>query len=145
MAGLPTVGEHGLLRGISVPEWVAIIGTSAFFGLAHVVSPTGWETGKITSAFVQGFFFAVTYVAYGFEAPILLHWYFNYYNYFFIVEIAESFFPAAIDLLSVIELLTLVLGIVGWGYFVLEGVRRLLRRQKRKHSQPLLPPVTFPS
>ena len=142
---MPTVGEHGLLRGVSVPEWVAIIGSSAFFGLAHVLSPIGWEIGKITSTFVQGFFFAVTYVAYGFEAPILLHWYFNYYNYFFNVEVAESFFPAAIDLLSVIELLTLVLGVVGWAFFVLEGVRRLLRRQKRKHRQPLLPPVTFPS
>ena len=144
MAGLPTVGEHGLLRGVSSLEWLMIVVTSAIFGLVHVLSP-GWEIGKITSAFVQGFFFAVTYVAYGFEAPILLHWYFNYYNYFFIVEVAESFFPAAIDLLSVIELLTLVLGVAGWAFFALEGVRRLLRRQKRKHLQPLMPSVTFPS
>jgi hypothetical protein len=141
-AGLPTVGEHGLLRGVSVPEWVAIVGTSAFFGLAHVFSPIGWEVGKFTSAFVQGVFFAATYVAYGFEAPVLLHWYFNYYNYFFILDVAGNFFPAAIDLLSVIEFLTLVLGIVGWSLFAMEGVRRLLQRQRRKHSQPPLPPVT---
>lgn len=144
-AGLPTVSEHGLLRGISVPEWIAIVGTSVFFGLAHVLSSIGWEMGKITSVFVQGFFFAVTYVAYGFEAPILLHWYFNYYFYFFDPKVAESFFPAAIDMISVIELLTLVLGIVGWVFFVLEGVRRLLRRQKERRRKPLLPPVTFPS
>jgi hypothetical protein len=74
-----------------------------------------------------------------------LHWYFNYYFYFFDPKVAESFFPAAIDMISVIELLTLVLGIVGWVFFVLEGVRRLLRRQKERRRKPLLPPVTFPS
>ncbi len=128
-----------------MPEWIAIVGTSAFFGLAHVLSSIGWEMGKITSVFVQGFFFAVTYVAYGFEAPILLHWFFNYYFYFFDPRVAESFFPAAIDMISVIELLILVLGIVGWVFFAIEGVRRSLRRQKRKRSLQVLPSVTFPS
>ena len=145
MSGLPTVGEHGLLKGLSSLEWIMVVVSSAVFGLAHVLSPVGWEIGKITSTFVQGFFFAVTYVAYGFEAPILLHWYFNYYFYFFDPKVAESFFPAAISLLSVIELLILVLGVAGWIFFAAEGLRRVLRRQEKALAQPLLPPLTSPS
>jgi len=145
ISGLPTVGEHGLLKGLSSLEWTMVLVSSAVFGLAHVLSPVGWEIGKITSTFVQGFFFAVTYVAYGFEAPILLHWYFNYYFYFFDPEVAESFFPAAIGLLSVIELLILFVGVVGWAFFIAEGLRRLLRRREKALAQPPLPPLTSPS
>jgi hypothetical protein len=144
MAGLPTVGERGLLKGLSSLEWFMTVVSAGVFGLTHVLSP-GWEIGKITSAFVQGFFFAVTYIAYGFEAPILLHWYFNYYFYFFDPEVAESFFPGAINLLSVIELLILALGVAGWAFFVAEGLRRALRRQEKAHEQPTLPPLTSPS
>jgi len=145
MSGLPTVGEHGLFRGLSSLEWIMVVVSSAVFGLAHVLSPIGWEIGKITSTFVQGFFFAVTYIAYGFEAPILLHWYFNYYFYFFDPKVAETFFPAAISLLSVIELLIFVLGVVGWIFFAAEGLRRLLRRREKALAQPPLPPLTSPS
>lgn len=141
MSGLPTVREHGIWRGISLPEWVVIVATSGIFGLAHVLSGIGWEPGKITSTFVQGLFFAVTYVAYGFEAPILLHWYFNYYFYFFSPDIAETFFPGAIDFLSIIEVMILVLGVLGWLAFASVGFRRFMRRQRQPAKQ--LPP--FPS
>ena len=144
MAGLPTVGERGLLRGLSSLEWFIVVVSATVFGLAHVLSP-GWEIGKITSASVQGFFFAVAYIAYGFEAPILLHWFFNYYFYFFDQAVAESFFPGAINLLSDIELLMLVLGVAGWIYFVWEGLRRVLGRKKKVREQPVLPPLTSPS
>lgn len=141
MSGLPTVREHGIWRGISLLEWVVIVATSGIFGLAHVLSPVGWEIGKITSTFVQGLFFAVTYVAYGFEAPILLHWYFNYYFYFFSPDIAETFFPGTFDFLSVVEVLIFVLGVLGWVAFAIAGFRRLRQRQKQSVEQ--LPP--FPS
>ena len=144
-AGLPTVGERGLLKGVSSLEWIMIVVSAGVFGFAHVLSPVGWEIGKVASAFVQGLFFAVTYVAYGFEAPILLHWYFNYYFYFFDPNVAESFFPGTIGLLSVIELLILALGVVGWAYFVAQGLRRLLRRREKAQVQPILPPLTSPS
>jgi membrane protease YdiL (CAAX protease family) len=143
MAGLPTVGERGLLKGLSSLEWFMVVVSAGVFGWTHVLSP-GWEIGKITSAFVQGFFFAVTYIAYGIEAPILLHWYFNYYFYFFSPEIAESLFPGAINLLSGIELLILVLGVAGWIFFVWEGLRRLLRKQEETREQPVVPPFTSP-
>jgi hypothetical protein len=87
----------------------------------------------------------VTYVAYGFEAPILLHWYFNYYFYFFDPTIAESYFPGTVGLLSGIELLILVLGVAGWVFFAAEGLRRLLRRREKADGQPALPPFTSPS
>jgi len=129
MAGLRTVGENGLLKGLSSLEWFIVVVSAVAFGVTHVLSPE-WEIGKITSASVQGFFFAVTYVAYGFEAPILLHWFFNYYFYFFYPEVAESFVPWAINLLSGIELLMLVLGVAGWIYFVWEGLRRVRKRRE---------------
>jgi hypothetical protein len=144
MAGLPTVGERGLLKGLSSLEWFMVVVSAGVFGWTHVLSP-GWEIGKITSAFVQGFFFAVTYIAYGFEAPILLHWFFNYYFYFFDPGVAESYFPGAINLLSGIELLILVLGVAGWVFFVAEGFRRVRRRREKAQEQPSLPPLTSPS
>lgn len=140
MAGLPNVTQNGTWRGISLLEWVLVIATSVIFSLAHVVSPIGWDVGKVTSAFVQGFFLAVTYIVYGFEAPILLHWYFNYYFYFFDPNIAETFFPGSIYLLSTVELLILALGIVAWGAFALEGVRRLFLRQRQPREQPPVQP-----
>jgi len=137
---LPTVSEHGVLRGISPIEWVMIVVTSVIFALAHVLSPVGWEIGKVTSVFVQGVFFAFAYVAYGFEAPILLHWYFNYYFYFFEPEVAERFFPATIGLLSSIEVLIFVVGILGWVGFAVAGLGKFVRL-KKKPVQSVLPPV----
>jgi len=146
LTGLPNVGEHGVLKGMSPIEWTMIAATSVVFGLAHVFSPVGWEIGKITSTFVQGFFFAVTYIAYGFEAPILMHWYFNYYFYFFDPNVAEKFFPATVGLLSVVELMILVVGVLGWVAIVIGGLRRAVGRTRRKYAQPPLPPsFSYPS
>lgn len=143
-AGLRNVAEHGIWRGISAGEWVMIIVTSALFGYAHVISGIGWQVGKITSVFVQAFFFGVTYLAYGFEAPILLHWYFNYFLFFFDPSVVLKFFPGANPLLSVIELVVSgppqlpislsPLGILGWAVFSYIGLGRLLKRRKTKHQ-----------
>jgi hypothetical protein len=144
VAGLPTVGERGLLKGLSSLEWFIAVVSAGVFGLTHILSP-GWEVGKITSASVQGFFFAVTYIAYGFESPILLHWFFNYYFFFFDPDVAESLFPGAVSLFSGIELLILILGVAGWIFFVLEGLRKLRRRLEKVNQQSVLPPLTSPS
>jgi len=144
MAGLPNVSDHGVFKGISSAEWVMIVVTSAVFGSAHLLSPGGWEIGKITSAFVQGSFLAVTYIAYGFEAPILLHWYFNYYNYFFDPVVAEGFFPTTIGLLSVIEIMILILGIVGWAAFAVAGLRKFVGPKREQPLQPSLSLFTQP-
>ncbi len=107
-----------------------IAGTTIIFAVAHVLSGIGWEVGKITSVLVQGFFFGLTYVAYGFEAPILLHWFFNYYAFFLDENVLSSFFAGTDGLLSVVEILMFVLGIVGWIMFTIVGLRTLLRRKK---------------
>lgn len=136
MAGLRNVGEHGFWRGISVGEWALIVATSVIFGLAHIISGIGWEVGKFTSVFVQGFFFALTYLAYGFEAPILLHWFFNYYLFFFEPDVTTKFFPTTVPLLLFMELIILALGIAGWTMFAVAGLRKLLEWKRAKQWRP---------
>jgi len=126
--GRRNVSEHGIWRGISIGEWTMVVATSVLFAVAHIVSGIGWEAGKITSVFVQGFFFAVTYLVYGFEAPILLHWFFNYYLFFFDPDVLSKFFPATDPILTFVELLILGLGIVGWTVFAAVGLRKLIKR-----------------
>jgi len=87
-AGRRTVASDGLIRGISPLEWILILITSIAFGSAHYLLGGGWEVGKISTAFLAGFAFALMYVAYSAYAPLLLHWYFNYF--FTIFDMAES-------------------------------------------------------
>ena len=78
--GYRNIRADGFPRGISAVEWVLILLTSLGFGLAHYLAGSGWEAGKISTAFLAGLVFAIMYVAYGAYASILLHWFFNYYN-----------------------------------------------------------------
>lgn len=128
MAGLRNIGEHGIWHGISVGEWVMILVISLIFGYAHVISGIGWEVGKITSAAVTGFFLGLAYVVYGFAAPVLLHWFLNYYLFFFDPDVATNFFPTVVPILSLAELAILAFGVVGWIVFAVIGFRRLLKR-----------------
>jgi hypothetical protein len=130
MAGLRNISEHGIRHGISVGEWAMILIISLIFGYAHVISGIGWEIGKITSATLTGFFLALIYLAYGFEAPVLLHWFLNYYLFFFDPDVATNFFPTTIPILSLIELAILAFGIVGWILFAGIGLSRLLKRTR---------------
>lgn len=150
MAGLPNVTEHGFWRGISRGEWIMVLVTSSVFAYAHVISGIGWETGKITSVFVQALFFAVAYIAYGFGAPILLHWFFNYYLFFFNPDILSVWFPSTEPILAVAELVLIVLGTAGWVAFAVAAVRRRWKQMKRKQvvpvpSVPPAEPATLPS
>ena len=77
--GYSNIAANGFPRGISWAEWALILLTSAVFGLAHFLSGGGWEIGKVSTAFLAGFVFAIMYVSYGAYASILLHWFFNYY------------------------------------------------------------------
>lgn len=147
MAGLRNVSEQGIWRGISISEWTMIVATSALFAVAHIISGIGWEAGKVTSVFVQGLFFAITYLAYGFEAPILLHWFFNYYLFFFDPDILSKFFPATDPILTFVELVILGLGIVGWTVFAAVGLRKLIKRPMKEQTAPVPAPpqATLPS
>ncbi|WP_455368764.1 hypothetical protein [[Eubacterium] cellulosolvens] len=86
--GLPNIETVGIRKGINNGEWLMTILTSIMFGLAHYVSGSGWEIGKVTSSFLAGFVFCLAYLAFGFHAPILLHWFFNYY--FHVYEVATQ-------------------------------------------------------
>jgi hypothetical protein len=86
--GYRNVTTKGLLRGISPLEWALILITAVSFGSAHYLLGGGWEIGKVTTASLAGFVFGVVYVAYGAYAPILMHWYFNYY--FTVLGMADS-------------------------------------------------------
>lgn len=85
--GWPSIIRDGFLRGISVGEWFLILSTSTVFGLAHYFSGSGWEIGKVSTSFLAGFIFFIMYLTFGFYAPVLLHWFFNYYFYIYIVAI----------------------------------------------------------
>lgn len=108
IVGMKNVAANGISGGISRGEWIMLTLTSLIFGAAHLVSGIGWEIGKITSTSLQGFVFGVVYLAYGVQAPILLHWFFNYYFYSY--ELGAQYFSSSFQALNMIQTPTLVLG-----------------------------------
>lgn len=96
--GYRNIGRDGFPWGISAAEWVLILLTSAVFGLAHFLSGGGWEIGKVSTAFLAGFVFAILFVAYGAYASILMHWFFNYY--FTVLSQAESLYGGVFHVIS---------------------------------------------
>ncbi|MBS7622592.1 CPBP family intramembrane metalloprotease [Candidatus Bathyarchaeota archaeon] len=94
----PSIGRDGFRRGISTPEWALAILTSVIFGLAHYLSGSGWDIGKVTSSSIAGLAFFLSYLVYGFYAPILLHWFFNYY--FYVYEFASKTYCGVFEVLE---------------------------------------------
>lgn len=74
-----TIREDGPRRGILRFEWLMLVVTSVSFGAVHYLSGSGWEIGKISTAFISGLALGFVYLRYGAYGPILLHWFFNYY------------------------------------------------------------------
>jgi len=138
--GVKTVSEFGI-KGISLGEWGMIGITSVIFGWLHVGNP--WGLGKFTTATLQGLVLGLVYLLYGVQAPILLHWFFNYYWGGFIL--ALDLYPNSLSLIFIIffiEMVTLIVGVFGLSMFAgLVGVR-LYRRWKK--TVPSLPPSTQP-
>ena len=129
MVGLKNVDDDGF-RGISIAEWIMVLATSLFFGLAHLLSPIGWEIGKVTSTFMVGFVWGLAYLAYGFQAPILLHWYFNYY--FYAYELASDLYPSIFSIEVLISFLTIVVGMLGSLALLTMGLSRIFSRKEVK-------------
>jgi hypothetical protein len=138
MAGMKTVNDFGVRGGISLGEWAMIFLTSIVFGLAHYLSGGGWEIGKATSASAVGLVMGLTYLLYGVQAPILLHWFFNYYTY------ALSFASELYEIVSITyvlaDLITIVLGILGWLAIPVLALFRIIRARSKKGEteSPLL-------
>ncbi|MEM3017995.1 MAG: CPBP family glutamic-type intramembrane protease [Candidatus Bathyarchaeia archaeon] len=97
-ASRSSIVRDGFRRGINTSEWALAILTSLIFGLAHYLSGSGWEIGKVTSSSIVGLVFFLSYLVYGFYAPILLHWFFNYY--FYAYEVAAKTYGGVFEILE---------------------------------------------
>jgi len=116
----------GLPRGISTPEWALLAMTSAWFGLGHYLSGSGWGPGKITSAAVVGLGLGLAHLKYGAPAPILIHWFFNYHMK--ACGMAARFWHQLSILGDLCEFLALSAGLVGLGYMAFWALDRALIR-----------------
>ena len=121
--GLVNVRTLGIRRGIALGEWVLILLTSMIFGLAHYLSGSGWEIGKISSSFVAGLAFSMAYLTFGFPAPILLHWFFNYY--FYVYEVAAQNYHFLFKFLG--DIIEYTVQIVGGAVLVILSIPVLRR------------------
>ena len=141
MLGARTVREFGI-RGISLAEWIMIVVTSVAFGLVHIGG--GWEVGKSISVFIDGLAFGLVYLLYGAQAPILLHWFSNYYiSGYGAYGLALDFYPIVSPIFLLIFLGTLILGVVGWSMFTVLLGDWVYRRWKGGVA-PLPPPTPSP-
>jgi hypothetical protein len=134
IVGIENVQTKGVVSGISKEEWLILLFTSLVFAAAHLASGVGWQFGKITSTFVQGFVFGIVFLAYGIHAPILLHWFFNYYFYTF--ELGNYYLSLNLALFSWIETVTLWLGAVFTVVFTFLLLRRLVSKKQRASAVP---------
>ena len=137
MVGTKTVSDFGVIGGISLGEWGMVIFTSVTFGLAHYLFGGGWEVGKITTASMVGFAMGLAYLLYGVQAPILIHWFFNYYGS--VIELASDFYPIVDPFFSITLDITTILGVFGWFTVTIFGLYKLFRTIVRRirPSEPL--------
>lgn len=124
---LKTVAESGFLRGINSSEWLMVILTSAIFALSHYVPPTTWGAGKISSAFIQGVIMGLAYLAYGFQTPIIIHWFLNYYFYTF--SLAGYMYPPFAILNEMNIYIVTTLGVLILVTIISLGIRSLVEKQ----------------
>lgn len=120
--GVKTISDFGLRQGISLGEWIMVAWTSIAFGLSHYLYGGGWEIGKITSASMIGLALGITYLIYGFQAPILLHWFFNYY--FTAFDLASRLHPSIASVSFIFGATTILFGLAGWLLFTILAVHR---------------------
>ena len=129
--GLSNVKKDGVRKGIGLGEWLLTILTSMVFGLAHYLSGSGWEMGKITSSAVAGVAFCLSYLIYGFHAPVLLHWFFNYY--FYVYEVAAKKYEGLFEVLE--SIIGLSVQIVGFGVIMGYSAYLLWRHFHKRHTE----------
>jgi hypothetical protein len=139
-SGLPTITSNGW-RGIHPSEWALLTATSAIFGLAHILTNSGWQAGKVATAALSGFALGLAYLAYGAYASILLHWFFNFY--FEVYRLSSTLLGGVFDILAGLTLLlTFSVGILG----IAVGVILLLRPRPvtgdTTYMAPSGPPTT---
>jgi hypothetical protein len=137
MVGAKTVNEYGVRGGISLGEWGMVIFTSLVFGLAHFDPGVSWEIGKVSSAAFAGLVLGLSYLLYGIQASIIMHWFFNAYTDTFLL--LSEFHPAAALFANVTVIFSFILGILGWSAAAILGFRKLVsaieKRGENKQNQ----------
>jgi hypothetical protein len=137
MVGAKTVDEYGVRSGISLGEWGMVIFSSIIFGLAHFNPGVCWEIGKITSATVAGLVIGLSYLVYGAQASIIMHWFFNVYTDTYILF--SELYPIVLPFANTILVLTFILGTLGWLAAATLGslklVRAIEKRDENKRDQ----------
>jgi len=142
MAGVKNVATNGIRDGISRGEWTILLLTSLTFGAAHLVAGIGWEAGKVTSTFLQGFVFGVVYLAYGIQAPILMHWFFNYY--FYTYDLSTQYYANMSGIPFWIETITLTIGGLGLIVFTILWLKKISEGRKKVTQEPSAFSPLFP-
>jgi len=110
------VCEFGFWKGINMMDWGFVALTSLWFGYTHLLY--GWQLGKLVTASMCGVALALTYLVYGIHAPILLHWWFNYYlNVYSYANSLIGNFPWIL-LQNTILSATVFAGVLGWIWII---------------------------
>ena len=73
----PSPSAYPLIR---VFTYVLLVLSSVVFGLAHYLSYSGWDAGKVSQASIAGVALGYLYIRYGFHTAVLLHWGVNYFG-----------------------------------------------------------------
>jgi len=137
MVGAKTVDEYGVRSGISLGEWGMVIVTSIIFGLAHFNPGVSWEIGKIAPAAIAGLVIGLSYLVYGAQASIIMHWFFNVYTDTYILF--SELYPIVLPFVNTILVITFILGILGWLAAATLGSLKLVRaieeRDENKQNQ----------
>jgi hypothetical protein len=146
MVGAKTVNEDGVGGGISLGEWGMLVFASLVFGLSHFDPGVSWEIGKVSSAAFAGLALGLSYLLYGIQASIIMHWFFNAYTRSY--SLLSQVHPAAASLANATVIFSLILGVLGWTAFAILGFRKLARgsekgcenRQSQATSSPQISP-----
>jgi len=86
MVEIDSIDESGIISGIHVYEWLLLAATSFLFGYAHLYFGYPlWDVGKMVGSTISGLAFGLAYLYYGIQAPILLHWFNNFYFMSFVI------------------------------------------------------------
>jgi len=137
MVGAKTVDEYGVRSGISLGEWGMVIVTSIIFGLAHFNPGVSWEIGKIAPAAIAGLVIGLSYLVYGAQASIIMHWFFNVYTDTCILF--SELYPIVLPFVNTILVITFILGTLGWLAAATLGSLKLVRaieeRDENKQNQ----------
>ena len=129
--------------------YLLIVVSSIVFGLAHYLSGSGWEIGKISEAALDGVALAYLYVRYGLHASIIFHWVVDYAsNAFAFYGQAAYGIPwtanSAYSLLPALDIIILV-GLPALLYFAILLLRRLVAPRRPEPPEPGAAPPAFPT